>query len=71
MAHAWNIVTDILSLLFIVLACFGYLGSWRALEKSEDRARLIFKWILSAIMIGGGVHEIRACLATGDMRSNT
>src|ERR1700761_1105744 len=63
---AGNIVADIFSLLFVV-ACAGYLA-WRALDKSEDRARLVLNWILSAVVIAWGIWDIRRGLKRGDMR---
>jgi tetratricopeptide (TPR) repeat protein len=63
MSHAWNIVTDILSLLF-VLACFGYAG-YRTLDKSTDPARLVFKWVLTVVVIFTGIYTVRQFPPTG------
>ncbi len=51
METAWKSISGIASGVF-VLAFLGYFG-WRALERSEDPARLVFKWFLTVIFVAG------------------
>src|SRR5262249_31829453 len=45
----WKLVSDIAGL--IVLGALAIWGMWRWLKRTEDPALLIFKWILSVIII--------------------
>src|SRR5512138_2094346 len=48
-------------LLLVTAAIFGCTGLlfWRALKRSEEPARLIFKWILTFVIVGWIVYEAR------------
>ncbi len=46
-----------LLVLLLFVACIGWLF-WRSLKKNEDPARVVFYWVLSALLIGGGFFGI-------------
>jgi tetratricopeptide (TPR) repeat protein len=49
----WRILTDLATLLILV-AVGGFLA-WKSLHKSVEPAKLLFKWILSVVLIGGTI----------------
>ncbi len=46
----WDILLDI-GFMALMTACAGWVA-WRCLRKSEDAARLLFKWIATVVIIG-------------------
>jgi len=63
MNSAFGILIDVVGVL-VVLAVAGWLLI-RALKKSEDPARLLFKWVVSAVVAGGTILFIRTMKGAG------
>ena len=59
----WDILFSIL-LIFAMIAGVGWV-LWRSFRKSEDPPKLIFKWILSVIVIGYLVWYVMPDVARG------
>src|SRR4030095_9222172 len=47
-----------------VLCCGGWI-LWRCLKNSEDPAPLLFRWIITAIILGGGGYGIHSLAGDG------
>ena len=60
---SWDILVSIV-LLFAMIAGVAWV-LWRTLRKSEDPPRLIFKWILTVIIIGYMVRYVMPDVAQG------
>ncbi|HTD65688.1 MAG TPA: hypothetical protein VK846_04045 [Candidatus Limnocylindria bacterium] len=56
-------------LLFAALTIFGFAGFlfWRGLRKSEEPTRLIFKWVVTFIIVGWVVYEARKAQGVGKL----
>lgn len=61
----WDILLSIV-MIFAMVAGVGWV-LWRTLRKSEDPPRLVFKWILSVIVIGYLVRYVMPDVAGGGM----
>ncbi len=46
-----------LLVLLLFVACSGWLF-WRSLKKNDDPARVVFYWVLTALLLGGGFFGI-------------
>lgn len=46
-----------LLVLLLFVACIGWLF-WRSLKKNDDPARVVFYWVLTALLLGGGFFGI-------------
>lgn len=60
-------VFDILLSLGSLVVCVGLVGwvMWRCLKKSEDPAKLIFKWILTGLVLGVMFWKVIPIVAAG------
>jgi tetratricopeptide (TPR) repeat protein len=57
MTHFWDIALTVMGPL--VLAAAACVAGYRSLRRSENPATLVFKWILSAVLVGGGIAVLR------------
>jgi tetratricopeptide (TPR) repeat protein len=46
-----------LLVMLLFVACMGWLF-WRSLKKNDDPARVVFYWVLTALLLGGGFFGI-------------
>src|SRR5271165_3751754 len=57
MTRLLDIASTILGLLIVAAAvCFA---GYRSLRSSEDPPKLVLKWVLSVVLVGGGIYMLR------------